>query len=123
MNKQIRLLPQLTVSFLLVLLLSGILPSGSGESLRSISGCGLDARSAAAEDFGEISPYPTGRPLLDRAIQTDVMELQRQFGVVAKMFLVREKDDPNAFALSKEHDGVAQILSRFRVQEELSRDG
>lgn len=61
--------------------------------------------------------------MLDQGIQADIVEIQNRFGVSAKMFLMKEREAPNAFALSSRHQARTEILQRFRIPPAFSPDG
>jgi hypothetical protein len=86
-------------------------------------GCAVDARSASIAELGDVLPRGTGFPMLDQGIQADILEIQNHFGVSAKMFLMKERQAPNAFALSSRHDARTEILQRFRIPPAFSPDG
>jgi len=73
--------------------------------------------------LGDVLPGGTGFPVLDQGIQADIIEIQNQFHVGAKMFLMRERGAPNAFALSTGHNARTEILQRFRIPPAVSPDG
>lgn len=82
--------------------------------------CGLNAGSLASGNLGEILPGKTGNRQLDMAIQSDVLELQKVFGVSARMFLLREADGPNALAV---RSPLPEVLEKFHVPPQVTSDG
>lgn len=86
-------------------------------------GCAVNSRSASIGELGDVLRSGTGFPLLDQGIQTDIIEIQNRFGVSAKMFLMKERGAPNAFALSTEHEARTEILQSFRIPPAYSPDG
>jgi hypothetical protein len=124
MEKQTTRLRRLALRvFALTLSLGLLIPSATASFQTSIEGCALTARSAAIGDLGQLLPGGTGYPVLDLGMQTDILELQRHFGVSAKMFLMRESGGPNAFALSPQHSAAPQILGQYRLMPQASPDG
>lgn len=84
-----------------------------------VFGCSLVSEESI--DFlDRMIPEGTGSRPLDLSIQTDVVELQKVFGVSAKMFLFQEVNNPNAFALN---EPLPQIMKQFRVPFNTSPDG
>lgn len=82
-------------------------------------GCSLVSEESI--DFlGRMVLEGSGNRSLDLSIQTDVLELQKVFGVSAKMFLFQEVNNPNAFALN---EPLMQIMKQFRVPPNTSPDG
>ena len=92
-----------------------VIPQGSG-----IFGCALNAGVSSFDELGTVHPGGTGNPTLDVAIQTDILELQKLYGVGAKMFLLTEANGPNAFALSRP---VPEVLQRFQLPAQATPDG
>lgn len=82
--------------------------------------CGLNSDSLTSDNLGEILPGKTGNRQLDTAIQNDVLELQKVFGVTAKLFLIQEVRGPNALAVRVP---LPQILDKFRVPFQATPDG
>jgi hypothetical protein len=96
---------------------SSALPALQGGE---IFGCGLNAGASSFSELGAVQPGGTGNNSLDAGIQIDILELQKVFGVSAKMFLLQEANGPNAFALSQP---VPQVLGQFRIPAQASPDG
>jgi hypothetical protein len=93
----------------------------SSPSVREdIFGCSLNAEILSTGGIGTLLPGGTGNRSLDSSIQTDVQELQRVFRVSAKMFLLQEANNPNAFALSKP---LPEVLASFRILPQSTPDG
>ena len=82
--------------------------------------CGLNSDSLTSESLGEILPGRTGNRQLDAAIQNDVVELQKVFGVSARMFLLQEVSGPNALAV---RSPVPQVLEKFQIPPQATSDG
>ncbi|MGI8469864.1 MAG: hypothetical protein ACR2N3_15595 [Pyrinomonadaceae bacterium] len=82
--------------------------------------CGLNSDSLTSGNLGEILPGKTGNRQLDVAIQSDVLELQKTFGVSARMFLLREVNGPNALAV---RSPLPQVLEKFHIPFQNTADG
>ena len=82
--------------------------------------CGLNSDSLTSENLGEILPNKTGNRQLDAGIQSDVLELQKVFGVSARTFLLREATGPNALAVRAP---LPQVLEKFRIPFQNTSDG
>ncbi|MGI9036151.1 MAG: hypothetical protein ACR2GD_08945 [Pyrinomonadaceae bacterium] len=82
--------------------------------------CGLNSASLTSGNLGVILPGKTGNRQLDTAIQLDVLELQKVFGVSARMFLLQEVHGPNALAVRKP---LPEVLEKFHIPFQNTSDG
>jgi hypothetical protein len=109
----------LVMAALLLMLVGSAHAAFQGDNV----GCALNAQSASIDEVGELLPGGTGNPSLDQGIQNDIIEIQRLFGVAAKMFLIRESGGPNAFALSTQHPAEGEILRHYNLPPQAAPDG
>lgn len=110
----------IALALLCQLLCPGVASALPAVQGNEIFGCGLNAGASSFGELGEVQPGGTGSNSLDAGIQIDILELQKVFGVAAKMFLLQETNGANAFALNRP---VPQVLQQFQMPAQASPDG
>ncbi len=108
------------LSIVLTTLFADTASAQAASQKKEIVGCALNLGASSFDQLGVVQPGGTGNQSLDAGIQTDILELQKVFGVEAKLFLLKESTGPNAFAIGQ---AVPQVLNQFQIKPEQSRDG